>query len=44
LLDADLASRLTPEAAIARKAQIGGTAGETVRQRLKEIEKKGKSG
>jgi argininosuccinate lyase len=39
LLDADLVSRLTPEAAIARKAQIGGTAGETVRQRLKEIEK-----
>ncbi|MBI3606646.1 MAG: argininosuccinate lyase [Nitrospirae bacterium] len=39
LIDADLASRLTPEAAIARKTQIGGTAGEAVRQRLREITK-----
>ncbi|MEO5656880.1 MAG: argininosuccinate lyase, partial [Nitrospiria bacterium] len=39
LLDADLPKRLTPEAAIARKAQIGGTAREAVQQRLKEISK-----
>jgi argininosuccinate lyase len=39
LLDPDLPKRLTPEAAIARKNQIGGTAREAVVQRLSEIEK-----
>lgn len=44
LIDADLIARLTPQAAIARKAQIGGTAAEAVRQRLKELEKGAKRG
>jgi argininosuccinate lyase len=43
LLDADLPKRLTPEAAIARKNQIGGTAREAVVQRLREIEKGSKT-
>ena len=39
LLDESLVARLTPQAAIARKAHIGGTAVESVRQRLREIER-----
>jgi argininosuccinate lyase len=44
LIDAEIISRLTPQAAVARKSQIGGTAGEAVRQRLKELEKGGRRG
>jgi argininosuccinate lyase len=44
LIDADMIAGLTPQAAIARKAQIGGTATEAVRQRLRELEKGAKRG
>jgi argininosuccinate lyase len=44
LIDADLIAGLTPQAAVARKAQIGGTASAAVRQRLKELEKGGRRG
>jgi argininosuccinate lyase len=44
LIDAEVLARLTPQVAIARKAQIGGTAAEAVRQRLKELEKGGRRG
>jgi argininosuccinate lyase len=39
LVDPDAVAKLSAKSAIARKAQIGGTAGEAVRQRLKEISK-----
>ena len=44
LIDAEVLAHLTTQAAIARKAQIGGTAAEAVRQRLKELEKGGRRG
>jgi argininosuccinate lyase len=42
LIDAAMVAGLTPQAAIARKSQIGGTAREAVQQRLKELEKGGR--
>jgi argininosuccinate lyase len=44
LIDAAVVAGLTPQAAIARKSQIGGTAREAVQQRLKELEKGAKRG
>jgi argininosuccinate lyase len=44
LIDAAMVAGLTPQAAIARKSQIGGTAREAVQQRLKELEKGSKRG
>jgi argininosuccinate lyase len=44
LIDAEVLGHLTVQAAIARKAQIGGTAAEAVRQRLKELEKGSRRG
>ncbi|HET8760292.1 MAG TPA: argininosuccinate lyase [Nitrospiria bacterium] len=44
LIDAAMVAGLTPQAAIARKSQIGGTAREAVQQRLKELEKGGRRG
>ncbi len=44
LIDAEMISRLTPQAAVARKSQIGGTSPDMVRQRLKELEKGSRKG
>jgi argininosuccinate lyase len=44
LIDAAMVAGLTPQAAIARKSQIGGTAREAVQQRLRELEKGSKRG